>query len=484
MRAAPILLIGLALLYALATAADSDAIAGPMADSSLGGTPFTGPTQGHPSSFFVNPGALGLTGNGWHLYLGATGHLSSLWIARQNVQLDGSLAPGAEVSNHTLSPGGMAAWYGSFREGAARFGAAIFSPGVERFPAGETALGYHSLGGEMVQGMLTLAGSLRFAGRFYVGLGFSLGYSSLRLRFHRDSALAGGSDSETGINSDCAGSPCGYENPEARETYKISVGTDLALQKLFALKNVSASVGVVYELPNKAYIGFGYQALPGSFRSLTLSGDATVTSSPRDGGQKSRALAEIGFKMSQVAYLGYRRPFLDHYNLVSDLRWQDWSRHRQFDIRLFGGEIGPEIPEWMLRHRGLHDVWRLSAGIESNDRQAYRYGVRVRYETSAVDTNKITPMQVAGKNLTIAAATELRIADHWVFTLGYELTWFPTMKANDNLFDPRAQVACVDSGYSFEECAAAREGFALSTAAATYQRLQHGLVFSLRFDSL
>jgi hypothetical protein len=138
----------------------------------------------------------------------------------------------------------------------------------------------------------------------------------------------------------------------------------------------------------------------------------------------------------------------------------------------------------MLRHRGFHDVWRLSAGIESNDRQAYRYGARLRYETSAVPTNKITPAQVAGSNLTLAAATELRLADHWVFTLGYELTWFPTMNAKDNLFDPRLQVGCVESGYSFDECEAARVGHALSTAAGTYKRLQHGVVVSLRYDSL
>ncbi len=461
--------------------------AGPMEDSSLGGMPFTGPTQGHPSSFFVNPAALGLTGNGWHLHTGGSGRLSSLWIARQNVQLNQSLAPGAKVSNHTLSPGGFAAWYGSFREGAARFGAAAFSPGVQRFPAGDPALGYHSLGGEHVQGMLTMAGSLRFGGRFYVGVGFSLGYSSLRLRFHRDSVLSGGSDSVTGTNSDCGGSPCGYENPMARETYDVRVGPDFAFQDiigLIALKNVGASVGAAYELRHKAFVGFGYLLMPGSLRNQTLSGKATVTNSPRDGGQRANALAEVGLRMSQIAYLGYRRPFRKDYNLVTNLRWQDWSRHRQYDIRLFGGEIGPEVPEWMLRHRGLHDVWRLSAGIESNDRQFYRYGARLRYETSAVDSNKVTPMQVAGANFTLATSTELRFADHWVFTLGYEISWFPTIDGRKSLFDPRAQVACVDSGYSFDECAAAREGLALSTAAGTYKRLQHGLVLSLRYDSL
>lgn len=484
MRAALRVLIGLVLLALSATQAGNRAAASPMEDSSLGGTPFTGPTHGHPSSFYVNPAALGLTGNGWHLHVGASGRLSSLWIQRQNVQPDQSLAPGADVSSHTLAPGGIASWYGSFRDGSARFGASVFAPTVERFPAGESELGYHSLGGELVQGMMTMAGSLRIAGRYYVGLGFSLGYTSLRLNFNRDSVLAGGSDTVTGTNSDCAGSPCGYENPEARETYKLRVGTEASLQDVIALRNVAASVGLAYALNRGAYIGFGYLALPGSFGSLSLSGDARVTSSPRDGGTTSKALAEIGFRMSQMVYLGYRRPFLDKYDLVGDLRWQDWSRHRQLDIRLFGGDVGPEVPEWMLRKRGFHDVWRLSLGLESNDQQPYRYGARVRYETSAVPTNMVTPLQPDGQNLTIATSTELRLTDHWVFTLGYELTWFPTMHAKSSLFDPRLQVGCVDSAYSVEECAAARSGRSLSTAAGTYRRLKHGMVLSLRYDSL
>jgi long-subunit fatty acid transport protein len=456
-----------------------------MEDSSLGGAVFTGPTHGHASSFFVNPAALGLTGRGWHLHIGGSGRLSSLWIDRQQVAPDQSLEPGPSASSHTISPGGIVAWYGSFREGAARFGLSLFTPSVERFPSGEPAIGYHSLGGELVQGMLTMAASHRFGGRFYVGLGVSLGYSSLRLKFNRDTAPAGGSDDVSGTASDCGGSPCGYENPDARETYEVSVGTQAALQELISLKNVSASFGAMLRLPrNHGWIGFGYFALPGAFSALTLSGDATVTRSPREGGEQASASAEIGFRMAQMAYLGYRRPVLGTFDLVTDLRWQDWSRHNQFDIRLFGGNLGPDTPEWMLRHRGLHDVFRVSLGLESDDQQKYRYGARFRFETSAADDNRITPIQVAGSNLTLATGTELHLADRWIVSLGYEISWFPEIGVNDSAFDSRRQVACVDSRFDFDQCDAAREGRAISTAAGTYNRLQHGLVLSLRYDFL
>lgn len=487
MPAARTLLLGavvLALAVLFSVGRGNNAAASPMEDSSLGGAVFTGPTHGHASSFYVNPAALGLSGRGWHLHLGGSARLSSLWIDRQNVAPDQTLQPGESLSSHTISPGGIAAVYGSFREGAARFGVSLFTPSLERFPASEPAIGYHTRGGELVQGMLTMAGSLRFANRFYVGLGVSLGYTSLRLKFFRDSALAGGSDTVSGTNSDCGGSPCGFENPQARETYDVNVGTQNGIQDIFAIKNVSASFGAAYRLPGNSYIGFGFVALPGSLSKLSLSGGATVTRSPRDGGEQSTATSEIKFKMAQMIYLGYRRPMFDTFDLVSDLRWQDLSAHDQFDIRLFGGNVGTEIPEWMPRYRGMHDVWRVSAGLESNGQQQYRYGARLRFETSAVDDKRVTPMQVSGANLTLAVGSELRLAEQWVFTLGYEFSWFPSVKVADSDFDPREQLACVDSRFSFDECEAARVGRAISTAAGTYSRLQHGFVLSLRYDSL
>ncbi len=458
--------------------------ASPMEDTSLGGAVFTGPTSGHASSFFVNPAALGLMGQGWHLHLGGSGQLNSLYLDTQTVAPDGTQSPGESSRTHTFTPGGIIALYGSFQENTTHFGVALHTPTVQQFPSGDPLLGFHSERGQIRQGMLTLAGSVKFAGRLLVGLGISLGYSSLELQFARDSALDGGSDADTGINSDCGGSPCGFQNPEAREQYDIRVGNPFSLSSLFALKNISASVGAAYKLPDKSWLGIGYVALPGAFGKLSLSGTATVTRSPRDGGQEEEATAEVGFRMAQMVFLGYRRAILKDYDLLTDLRWQDWSRHDQFDIRLFGGQLGTAIPEWMPRYRGMHDVWRLSGGIESNDSQRHRIGARLRLETSSAESAAASPILVPGSNVTLATGAEIRVADQWVMGLGYELGWTPTVDARDSDFDPLAAVACVDSGYSFDACRAARDGRALSTAAGTYQQLRHGMVLSLRYDSL
>ncbi len=467
----------------LGLAGPKPASAGPMEDTSLGGAVFTGPTSGHASSFFVNPAALGLSGRGTHYHFGGSGQLSSLSIDRQNIGLDGSQNPGEQVTNHTLTPGAIIAWYSSFQEDNARLGVSLFSPTVQRFPAGDTAFGYHSLGGQLVQGMLTLAGSYRIAGRLIFGLGLSLGYSSLRLKFYRDNALDGGADTERGIHSDCGGSPCGYENPETREFYDIDVGSQAALASI-ALKNFSASFGAVLRLPKNSWIGLGYVALPGAFGKLSLSGTATITRSPRDGGMQERAIAEVGFRMAQMVFLGYRRPVLPDFDFIADLRWQDWSRHSQFDIRLFGGQLSEEIPEWMPRYRGLHDVWRLSGGLESNDQQRHRYGARIRLESSAAAPGAATPLLIAGPSATLATGAELHISDQWVLGVGYELGWFPKSTVDNSAFDPREAVSCALADYDVDACAAAREGRANSTAAGSYQSLRHGLVLSLRYDSL
>lgn len=462
----------------------SPAEASPLEDPSLGGAVFTGPTHGHASSFFVNPAALGFSGRGWHLHVGGSGRLDSLWIDRKKLSPTGDTTNGESISNHTLSPGGIIAWYSSFQEHKARFGVSLYTPSYQRFPKGDPAIGFHSEGGQLIQGMLTMAGSYRFDGRLLLGIGFSLGYSAMRLDFSRDSALSGGSDDSTGINSDCEGEACGFENPAAREHYNLDVGSQGLFEGLFALKNISASIGIAYRIRPKIWIALGYVTLPGGFGKLSLSGDARITRSSRDGGAVETGTAEIGFRMAQMVFLGYRMPAFSDLDLVADLRWQDWSRHDQFDIRIFGGDVDESIPEWMPRSRGFHDVWRGSIGLEQRPVNALRLGARIRVESGAVKQSAISAMQVAGQSFTLATGAEYRMSDHWLFNLGYELTWFPGVSVTDSDFDPRDRVACVDSQFHYDSCAAVRDGRGLSTASGNYQHLQHGLVVSLRYDSL
>jgi hypothetical protein len=132
----------------------------------------------------------------------------------------------------------------------------------------------------------------------------------------------------------------------------------------------------------------------------------------------------------------------------------------------------------------MRDTLQLSGGLEGHESGRIRVGGRLKLESPAVDQSAVSPLQVAGFNLGVAGGVELRFAQHWVIQAGYDLTWFPSADVTDSAFDPIGRLGCVDSGYDFDECRAAREGRALPTAAGSYSRLRHGFNLSLRYDSL
>ena len=50
-------------------------------------------------------------------------------------------------------------------------------------------------------------------------------------------------------------------------------------------------------------------------------------------------------------------------------------------------------------------------------------------------------------------------------------------------FDPRHRIDCIDSGYDYATvgCEAARNGYAISTAAGDYDRIEHALRIGFRY---
>lgn len=481
MRGAIVLMMGGAL-----AATPTQSLASPHEDPSLGGAVFTGPVHGHASAFFTNPAALGLTARGCNVHLGASSRLDSLWIRRRQVDPESLQLRGGERSSfHTLSPGALFAGYCSFKGDDARFGVSLYTPTLRRFPKGDPSIEYYSEGGYLAQVMLTAAASLKFGGRLVFGLGFSLGYASARLTFARDTALEGGSDAEDGIASDCgAGEPCGFENPAAAEHYHVDVGSQAPLEGLFALKNLAASLGAAFKIRDETWIALSYVGLPGAFGTLSLSGTARVERAQRDGGGRQEGIAELGFRMPQMVFLGFRTPAFGAYDFVSNLRWSDLSRHDQLDIRMFGGDLSEDIPEWYPRFRGLHDTVRLGLGLETKAHETLRTGARLRIESSALLDERTNPLQVSPWNATAGLGLELRLLQHLVISLGYEFTWFPVVDVENSAFDPAQRLECVDSRYNFDLCAATRAGRALPTAAGRYRRIRHGATISIGYETL
>ena len=465
--------------------------ASPMEDPTAGSAVFTGPTSPHPTSIFINPAALLFSRPGFHLHIGGTLRLDQIGVDRKLVDPDsGQLIGGPSVSATTLSPGADIAVWRSVLQERAVFGAMLHTPFIDRFIRDEEALRYHVLGGTMWQGMLSAAGGFKVADWFIFGLGVSLGYSGLHLEMARDTALEAGSGDERGIASDCGGAPCGIENPLASETITLDVSSG-GVGGLFEnfTSNVGATLSIAVKVKGDWWGALSYVSPPGALpgRSLELKqrGTVQVEESPRDGGEFHRGRAQVRYRMPQSVWLGVRGPVLPGWDLVTSARWLNLSRHQQLEIRMYGGdleEIG--VPDWYPRYRGMRDVLQLTGGLEGQDVGRTRFGGRVRLETGATSANAVAPLQVEGLNAAVAGGVDLQLHQHWVLSAGYDLTWFLPAGVDQSAFDPLDRLSCVDSGYDFDECRAAREGRAIPTAAGDYSRLRHTFMLSIRYDSL
>ena len=312
----------------------------------------------------------------------------------------------------------------------------------------------------------------------------SIGYSGLRLEMARDTALEAGSGAERGVASDCGGAPCGIENPLASERYVLDVTTG-GLGGLFEAYNLGATVGVAVQVKRDWWAALSYVSPPGALLDIELSGTTRMEEAPRDGGEAHRGRALITYRMPQSVWLGLRGPILPGYDLVTSARWQNLSRHQQLDIRMFGGDLADAaVPEWYPRYRGMQDVWQISGGLEGQDVGRLRVGGRLRLESAAVPDSAVTPLQIAPLNAALGGGLELRVAQHWVLHASYDFTWFLPVDTGESAFSPLERLDCVDSGFDFDRCEAAREGRGIPTAAGHYDRLRHTFGLSVRYDSL
>ncbi len=470
------------------TLAHTDLVnASPLEDPSLGGSTFTGVTAPHASAILINPAALAMSGSGLHFFVQLGTRLSMLSVDRSLVDATSlEETDGPSVSENVLTPGGLIALYGPVADRGSA-GIAIGLPMIERFASSEE-FRYHTAGGHFLQAQLSVGGHLRLGGRFHLGLGVSLAYSHLSMKLSRDMALDRGS---AGLAADCGGAPCGFENPALRQDLDFTASTQ-GVSGFFELPdNIGAVIGALYEIrPDSWRIAASVVAPPGTFTDLPLRGEATITDAPADGGASRRGTIVVPMRVPESFRLGVRGPIAPDLELVASVRWQNTSRHESLDLRLFGSEFEADdvptgtIPEWVPRYRGFRDSFRVQAGVERQLGHPLRYGGRIRIDSGAVKGSRLTPFQIEGVSVTASGGAEFRVAERFVLAATYDLTYYPSRTTSPTAFDPRAAVACVDSGFNENSCAAALDGRALPTAAGTYNRLDHGLILSLRYDAL
>jgi long-subunit fatty acid transport protein len=453
-------------------------------ETSSGAAVFTGPAHPHALSIYLNPAALGLTYPGQHLFLGTGVRLDQFRIQRRTVDAaTGDVFTGATVKDVTFSPDLSAAFYTSIAD-RGYFGVLFHTPFWQQF-VNRNAVGYHVLGGSFWQTLLSIAGSYRASSRFHFGLGLSIGISSLRFSFQRDTALEAGSAGARGINSDCGGVLCGHENPAAAQTIDVDVRTE-GLRDLFSAENLALSAGVIIRPVGDWWVGISYVSPPGVIARLNIAGDAVVTQAPRDGGAVIKGRSEVTLQMPQSVHVGVRGPIFAGFDLVSGVRWQNYSRQDDFDIRLFGTDFqtAVDIPEWYPRYRGFADTWRGELGLESGEGARVRLGGRLRFETGATSSRRITPLEVSPLSFGTALGSEFRLSETLVLTAGYDLAWYPDVHAAVSDFDPHKRLDCVDSNFQFDFCEGVRLGSAIPTASGDYRRFGHTFSLSIRYDQL
>jgi len=444
------------------------AVSAPADNPATDGQVFAGVTGADPANVATNAATLIRLPPGVRLFALGTVALDQFSVQRRLVSATGgALSTGPRVDDANVGVGFNLGIVYTFPRGA-------FSGTVALRPPDETivdeATGYHSLGSRSRRiDWFTLAGGFKPTSWLYLGLSATVVERHQRIAFARDSALDAGRDPARGIGSDCAGLPCGLENPAARELWTV----DVASADIF--ENLTYSVGALARLPAGVWVGAA-AVRPWQAGTFAMTGDAEIVAAPRDGGATLRGEAVVVQRLPEVWRLGARGPVTPEWELVGELRWRRLWRTDPIDVRVFGGTItGTDLPEWQLRPNGVHDAYAADLGLEQIDfGQRWRFGGKLGVDTGATAANRLSARAPWGPQLSAALGAQVRL-DRWILQVGYRVDAQLPTSSDPSAFDPLAAIACIESDYDYDlpACATLRAGYGTSTGAGTYGRFSH-----------
>jgi hypothetical protein len=446
----------------------------------------------HATSITLDPAALGLSAFD-EVYVALTGTLDQLHINLAPFSSPGSQggaalsSPGARVHDVEPSPGAQLAFIYHLAGDRGTLGFEARTNPRESFPSDRQALRYHALGGGERDWLASVGASIKITNEFFFGASLSHQNTFLRLQYARDTALEAGNLGGRGIGGDCgAGGPCTLGDPRATETYDVAVRSPL-----LSTSNLRVNVGLLYQLARDVWLGVAYHTPPGFAVQTELSGHVGIVRAPRDllapddpAALRGQSVVEIQPPASIDAELRARLP--GNLDLHVAGRWEDLSRLSSYDVRTFGSTlVSRGIPEWTERPRGLHDAFALWGGVEQVDTgQKWRGGARLGIETSSVSPGRTSPLTISPTSFTLDLGAQLRLSRVLSAQLSYGLQYFPTVDTGASEFNPDNQIACIQSGYDYatSACQAVRLGYAIPSAAGSYERFEHAVRISLRYE--
>lgn len=453
------------------------ALASPRTDPTAGRAVFTGATTHHATSIELDPAALGL-GPFDELSVALTGIVDQLHIDLDPYRRGDLQAPGARVRDVSLSPGASISVIYHFA-GNLTAGVELRTFAPESFIEDREALRYHTLGGGERHWNASIGGSIKATGGLFFGASVSHQNTRLHLQYARDLAL------DRGLDLACGGAPCGIANPAAAERYDVDVSSPT-----ISAANVRLNLGAIYEVWRDAWIAVAYHTPPGLSLQSELAGHVVIDRAPRDIAAgtaeqvRGQSVVELQFPASVDAEFRARLP--RGLDLHVGGRWEDLSRLQAFDVRTYGSTLPRNgIREWTERPRGMHDAFAGWAGVEQNDTgQRLLLGARIGWESSAVSEGRTSPLTISPASLTLDLGAQLRFTRAVSAQLSYGLQFAPTLHAETSRFDPAAVGDCAASGYDHatDACTAVRDGYAIPSAAGSYERIQHALRIGLRYE--
>ncbi len=445
------------------------AAASPRSDPTVGVAVFTGAATAHPIGISINPATIGL-GNGTTAYLGTTIALDQ--VGANTPANNGD--QGGDLHVLSASPGLDVAINSHVGENLAVGFRAATGPAETFFAPANNAMRFASLGGRQREYQFALAGSYRIGQRAYIGVSGALGYTSLRLKFSRDTAL----DEMPPL---CGMTPCGIGNPLAAQDFDLRLHSKVLESSVFSL-------GLIVKITPTMFIGAAYHPPPGFGITSSFAGTLRIKQPSLSGGQVIQGFAELTTSLPASIDAEFRSAINPQWEAHIGGRWQDLSRLEAFDIRPYGAAIAnTNVPQWLQRPRGFDDAVALWAGVEEIDRGApLRFGARLGFETSSIAPARTTITTIAGAALTAQLGGQWRVAPGWSIAAHYGFNYFlaRTVSADASAYQPADAAACIASDYDYTlaACARTRQGYTQFASEGTYTRMQHTLRIGFRYD--
>jgi long-chain fatty acid transport protein len=472
---------GVAFIVAVLVLA-AQALAGPLDDSHVGDTGFSGPTTGDLTAVYWNPAGLGLLQGPQMILLGSM-QTTSVSVDRTSIDSQTGSNPGdktfstatGSATRHPfrwpIGPGDF------FALGAGigrRFGIAValyspFSTKLDMSTAPNAPARYHLISMQLDHIALTPALAIHASDSIQVGVASGFLFPTGHLVFDEDPTAT-----QTGH----------AEVPENAARYDLSTSGVIA-------PSYFLSFGAHYQ-GRRLALGLSYTTAPlGTGGQMNLPMDKVRIGLPStepplcSSDQPDCLYAQMSYHLPSIYSLGASWQTSQHWSLTGMVRWLRYGSHDKISILISGPgsqqTLGQKVPDHIVLYRGFQDSLDARARVAYEDKQ-FRASATMRIETSAIPASHLNAAAIDGTKLEPSIAAETHLWRQIRLGASYAFMWMLPVDTGSSVFDPTAASTCNAAGgdLSTPACRARMNGQARPSAAGTYHMWQQTLTVYTR----